>query len=102
MVLAGLMPPSLGTVRFRIALVREPPLGVSVVFQDYSRLLLPWKSAREHVTLGMRRLGLARAAARFFCSMNRWPPSMPRPAPIGRALAQAGAQVSASLPACHP
>ncbi|TKD14537.1 ATP-binding cassette domain-containing protein [Rhodobacter capsulatus] len=64
MCLAGLLPPSSGTVRFRGQPVTEPPRGVSVVFQDYSRSLLPWKSARENVTLGMRRLGLGRAAAR--------------------------------------
>jgi NitT/TauT family transport system ATP-binding protein len=54
--LAGLMPLSGGRIQFRGETVLSPPAGLSVVFQDYSRSLFPWKRNRDNVLFGMRRL----------------------------------------------
>jgi NitT/TauT family transport system ATP-binding protein len=54
--LAGLMPLSGGKIKLRDKLVISPPAGLSVVFQDYSRSLFPWKKNRDNVIFGMRRL----------------------------------------------
>jgi NitT/TauT family transport system ATP-binding protein len=56
MCLAGLFPIDGGTIDFLGSPVSAPPSGVSVVFQDYSRSLLPWKSNLDNVLLGMRRV----------------------------------------------
>lgn len=58
MCLAGLLSPSEGQVRFKGQVVTAPPMGLSVVFQDYSRSLLPWKSNLDNVLFGMRRVAL--------------------------------------------
>jgi len=58
MCLAGLLDVDRGTVVFDGKPVREPPAGVAVVFQDYSRSLLPWKNNLDNVLFGMRRLQL--------------------------------------------
>ena len=63
--LAGLMPPSSGTVHLRSNQVTGPPEGLAVVFQDYSRSLMPWMSVRKNVELPLRaRRGLSAAARR--------------------------------------
>jgi NitT/TauT family transport system ATP-binding protein len=56
MCLAGLFPLTSGSVSFGGAPVDGPPPGVAVVFQDYSRSLLPWKSNLDNVLFGMRRV----------------------------------------------
>ena len=56
MCLAGLFSWSSGTVSFLGAPVTGPSAGVSVVFQDYSRSLLPWLSNLDNVLFGMRRV----------------------------------------------
>lgn len=63
MCLAGLLAPTEGAVKFNGQIVTDPPIGLSVVFQDYSRSLLPWKSNLDNVLFGMRRVtGLDSAA----------------------------------------
>ncbi len=64
MCLAGLYPCDGGTLTFLGRPVHATPPGLSVVFQDYSRSLLPWKSNLENVVFGMRRLTDLSAAAR--------------------------------------
>jgi NitT/TauT family transport system ATP-binding protein len=61
--LAGLQRADGGEVRFAGAPVRDAtPEGVAIVFQDYSRSLLPWKTNLGNVLFGMRRVaGLAPA-----------------------------------------
>lgn len=59
MCLAGLYGIDAGTVRFEEKLVDGPPPGLSVVFQDYSRSLLPWKNNLDNVLFGMKRTTLA-------------------------------------------
>ena len=65
MMLAGLTSSNAGSVVFNGAPVTATPKGVAVVFQDYSRSLLPWRRNIDNVLLGMRRLeGLGTAAKR--------------------------------------
>jgi len=55
--LAGLQPGDGGTVEFAGAAVRErTPEGMAIVFQDYSRSLLPWKTNLGNVLFGMHRV----------------------------------------------
>ncbi|WP_197732886.1 ABC transporter ATP-binding protein [Paraburkholderia pallida] len=56
MCLAGLYRVDSGTVEFGGKPVDGPPAGVSVVFQDYSRSLLPWKNNLQNVVFGMKRV----------------------------------------------
>ncbi|GAB4356739.1 MAG: ABC transporter ATP-binding protein [Oricola sp.] len=56
MALVGLYSADAGEVRFQGKAVTEPPEGLAVVFQDYSRSLLPWKKNLQNVLFGMRRL----------------------------------------------
>lgn len=60
MCLAGLYARDGGEVRFEHELVQGPPDGLAVVFQDYSRSLLPWKRVIPNVLFGMRRLDATR------------------------------------------
>ena len=56
MCLAGLAPLSGGAIDYRGAPLAGPSPGISVVFQDYSRSLLPWKNNLDNVVFGMRRV----------------------------------------------
>lgn len=51
--LGGLTPASSGDIRFRGNPVNGPPEGVVVVFQDYSRALLQWRTVAANVALGL-------------------------------------------------
>jgi NitT/TauT family transport system ATP-binding protein len=51
---AGLLPPSGGSVVFQGTTVREPPARLALVSQDYSQSLLPWMSVRGNVLLPLR------------------------------------------------
>jgi NitT/TauT family transport system ATP-binding protein len=62
--LAGLYALDRGTVAFKGTAMVAPPAGISIVFQDYSRSLLPWKNNLENVVFGMRRLGDLGAGAK--------------------------------------
>ena len=54
--LSGLQRPDDGEVRFASTPVRgATPAGMAIVFQDYSRSLLPWKTNLGNVLFGMRR-----------------------------------------------
>ena len=55
MCLAGLITRSGGDIVFDGGSVSGPPAGLSVVFQDYSRSLMPWKRVFDNVTFGMKR-----------------------------------------------
>jgi NitT/TauT family transport system ATP-binding protein len=61
---AGLVQPSGGTITLRGAPVDRVPDGLAVVFQDYSRSLLPWLSVRDNVALPLRRTGQKGAEGR--------------------------------------
>jgi NitT/TauT family transport system ATP-binding protein len=51
---AGLMKPSSGEVLLRGKRVTGPPEELALVFQEYSRSLLPWASVRNNVLLPLR------------------------------------------------
>jgi NitT/TauT family transport system ATP-binding protein len=53
-ILAGLMQPSEGTVRLSGKLVDSVPPGMAMVFQDYSRSLLPWLTVAKNVGFSLR------------------------------------------------
>jgi NitT/TauT family transport system ATP-binding protein len=53
-ILAGLMQPSEGTVRMFGKVVDSVPAGMAMVFQDYSRSLLPWLTVAKNVNFSLR------------------------------------------------
>lgn len=53
--LSGLGAPSTGSITFAGKPVHGPPEGMSMVFQDYSRSLMPWLSVYANVELPLRR-----------------------------------------------
>jgi NitT/TauT family transport system ATP-binding protein len=61
---AGLMRPGEGQIVVGGAEVSAVPDDLAVVFQDYSRSLLPWLSVRDNVALPLRRRGLPKEARR--------------------------------------
>lgn len=61
--LAGLQASTRGSVAVNGKVITEPVRGVAVVFQDYSRSLMPWDSVLHNVTLPLRANGMARDAA---------------------------------------
>jgi NitT/TauT family transport system ATP-binding protein len=62
-IIAGLVPASGGTVRFRGKPVAAPQPEMVYVFQQYEKSIFPWLTVRENVGFGLRkRSGLDRAA----------------------------------------
>ncbi|MFO1115924.1 MAG: ABC transporter ATP-binding protein [Beijerinckiaceae bacterium] len=62
--LAGLRRLDSGAVLFEDRELDAPPEGMSLIFQDYSRSLLPWRRNLENVVFGMRRLAESRPEKR--------------------------------------
>ena len=62
--IAGLLPPTRGTVELSGAPVERVPDRLSVVFQDYSRSLYPWLTVQDNVALPLRRSERSRKACR--------------------------------------
>jgi NitT/TauT family transport system ATP-binding protein len=58
--MSGLLAPSAGEVRLRDRAVDGPPPEMALVFQEYSRSLLPWMSVRGNVALPLRHKKLAK------------------------------------------
>lgn len=52
LIVAGLLPPSEGSIRLEGTLVKEPSKKVALVLQHYG--LFPWKTVAANVTLGTR------------------------------------------------
>ena len=52
--MSGLLEPSTGSVEVKGRRVTGPPPEMALVFQEYSRSLLPWMSVRGNVTLPLR------------------------------------------------
>ncbi len=59
--LAGLTPASRGKVVFRRQLVDRPQTGLAIVFQDYGRALLPWRTVSGNVALALEARGIPKA-----------------------------------------
>jgi NitT/TauT family transport system ATP-binding protein len=53
-ILAGLMRPTKGNVRFQDEIVCGVPDGLAMVFQEYGRSLLPWTTVAGNVELPLR------------------------------------------------
>ena len=59
--ISGLMHPSSGQVTFEGRPVTGPRQAVAIMFQDYGRALLPWRTAAGNVSLALESLGVPRA-----------------------------------------
>jgi NitT/TauT family transport system ATP-binding protein len=62
--IAGLVPPTSGSVVLRDAPVNDVPDGLAVVLQEYGRSLYPWLTVRDNVAMPLRRTVHGRAARR--------------------------------------
>ncbi len=62
--LCGLLPVLGGEVRLEGDVVSGPPRELTMVFQDYSRSLLPWMTVRRNVELVLEAQGLPRRERR--------------------------------------
>lgn len=58
--MSGLLAPTEGSVFLDGERVVEPPARLAVVFQDYSRSLMPWMSVEHNVSLPLRSKGLSK------------------------------------------
>ncbi len=58
--IGGLLRPTSGHVLLRGKRVVEPPEEMALVFQEYSRSLMPWSSVRNNVLLPLRHKKLSR------------------------------------------
>src|ERR1700728_3221256 len=61
-ILAGLVPPSDGSVQYRGQVVHEPAHGVAMVFQSFA--LFPWLTVLGNVELGLEAQGVSAAERR--------------------------------------
>src|SRR5215471_15040630 len=61
-ILAGLIRPTHGEARFRGQAISGPSRDRAIVFQDYSRALLPWRTVSANVALGLDSRGVKREA----------------------------------------
>ena len=58
--IAGLLAPSSGSILLDRQPVHEPPPKLAIVFQDYSRSLMPWMSVAKNVILPLRSKGYSK------------------------------------------
>lgn len=56
----GLVRPASGTVRVLAEPLSEPRRDVAIVFQDYGKALLPWRTAAANVSLALEAMGTPR------------------------------------------
>ena len=61
--IAGLNLPTQGAIRFESAPVTGPSRDRAVVFQDYGKALLPWRTVAGNVALALEARGAARSPA---------------------------------------
>lgn len=59
--MAGLLPPTSGSVVLEGETVDGPPPGMAIVFQEYGRSLFPWMSIRDNVELPLKQKKLTAA-----------------------------------------
>ncbi|MFL6057007.1 MAG: ABC transporter ATP-binding protein [Actinoallomurus sp.] len=62
--IAGLIRPTQGRITLNGHEITDVPDNLAVVFQDYSRSLLPWLTVRDNVALPLRRRGKSKAERR--------------------------------------
>lgn len=56
--IAGLLPPTSGSVTMEGEVVNGPPKGMAVVFQEYARSLFPWLTVRGNIELPLKERGV--------------------------------------------
>lgn len=61
-IIAGLLPPSSGSVTYRGKPVTRPVAGIAMVFQSFA--LMPWLNVLENVELGLEAQGVGREERR--------------------------------------
>lgn len=61
-IIAGLIPPSSGTITYRGTPVTGPVAGIAMVFQSFA--LMPWLTVLENVELGLEAQGVGREERR--------------------------------------
>ena len=59
--IGGLLSPTRGEVRYGGHKVAGPARNVAIVFQDYSKALLPWRNAAGNVSLALEAASVPRA-----------------------------------------
>ena len=59
--LAGLIAPTTGEVRFRGEPITRPRQDVAIVFQDYGKALLPWRNAVGNVALAFEAMSVPKS-----------------------------------------
>lgn len=57
--LTSLMPPTSGTVALDGEVLKGPSQQISIVFQEYTRSLLPWKTIEDNIALPLRARGMS-------------------------------------------
>ncbi len=62
--MSGLLAPTTGAIELNGGRVSGPPEEMALVFQEYSRSLLPWMSVRGNVTLPLRHKALEKRERR--------------------------------------
>jgi len=60
-ILSGLLVPSTGRVVFEGKTIHSVPAGLAMVFQDYSRSLLPWLTVQKNIGFSLLNLKLSKA-----------------------------------------
>ena len=60
-ILAGLVPATAGEARFAGERVCGPQTELAIVFQDYGRALLPWRSVTGNIALALEARGISRS-----------------------------------------
>lgn len=58
--LAGLWRPTRGNVEFRGSPLTKPRPDIAIIFQDYGRALLPWRTAAGNVALALEAMKVSR------------------------------------------
>jgi len=56
--IAGLLPPTSGTLQFEGREITSPPDDMAVVFQEYGRSLFPWMTVRKNIEFPLIEKGL--------------------------------------------
>lgn len=62
--IAGLQRPTAGSLRFEGQPIERPSRERAIVFQDYGRALLPWRTVRSNILLGIEPNTTSRADAK--------------------------------------
>ncbi|MFX9193216.1 ATP-binding cassette domain-containing protein, partial [Acinetobacter baumannii] len=59
--IAGLFQPSAGRVTYQGRPIAKPRQDIAIVFQDYGKALLPWRTVSGNVALALEAMGVPKA-----------------------------------------